>query len=157
MSDVRERQTREVEHGGIRWRAVEAWRGQGGHGLCYLLPLDSGEALDDDREDRRAVLEPGEELQAMDADRLDALFEAATALTATERRILDAGGVPWLAQSSGPVWAEGDVAAGLAGVVFTRLQGPFQRLTVQDDGAPGAPSERWLVLLERSRRAVEID
>ncbi len=130
MSEIQERHTREVEHSGVRWRAVEAWRGRSGHALCY---------------------------QALDDHRLDALFETATALTETERRILDAAGAPWLAQASGPVWAEGGAAAGLAGVVFTRLQGPFQRLTVQDDRAPAAPPERLLVLLERARTAAEID
>jgi hypothetical protein len=122
-----------------------------------LLRLENDDAMADDRQDRRATLEPGEELQALDDHRLDALFETATALTETERRILDAAGAPWLAQASGPVWAEGGAAAGLAGVVFTRLQGPFQRLTVQDDRAPAAPPERLLVLLERARTAAEID
>ncbi len=157
MSELPQRQIREVDYGGVSWRAIEAWRGRGGHALCYLLRIESEQAAADDREDRRATLEPGEELTALSEDRLDALVAGAAPLTKTERRIVDAAGVPWLAQASGPVWAEGGVAAGLAGVVFTRLQGPFQRLAARDDHATAATTERLLALLERARKAAEID
>lgn len=148
---------RDLELGGLPWRAIEAWRGRGGHALCYLIRTEDERAIPDDRQDRRATLEPGEHLDTLDGDRLEVLVEAASPLTETERRIVDSAGVPWLAQASGPVWAEGGAASGLVGVVFTRLAGPFDRLAVRDDGATKATTERLLTLLERARTAADTE
>lgn len=131
------RTTREMEAGGRRWRAVEAWRGPAGWSLVYFLPRgDGAEAGDgvvsDDGADRRAALGPGRTLSELDPDDLRELWEAGTGLTGTERRFRAPDGRWWLAQSVGPVWAEDGVAGGLTGVLFTRLEGPQRR--VEGDG-----------------------
>lgn len=131
---------REVEGDDGRWIALEAWRGRDGRGLCYFLAASDdrpgGDGPDDgdgpggdhrpgadDRRDRRAILEAGASFEGAAAAELKALLREAAALTATERRFADARGELWLAQNVGPVWAEGDVAAGLTGILFTRLTG----------------------------------
>ena len=134
---------RELELEGRRWRAIEAWRGRGGRGLCYFAPLEDGALVEDDRADRRASLEPGEEVASLDRGRLESLWSEAAPLTATEQRIRDIEGRPWLAQSSGPVWAEADTAAGLTGLVFTSLDGTGERLEVSG-GTPTAWSDEEL-------------
>lgn len=123
----RRRPSRVVEAEGRAWRAMEAWRGRGGHGLCYFLALDDGTPMAEDRADRRAALEPGERLLALPDERLVALLEESVPLTDTERRFADPDGRIWLAQNIGPVWAEGGVASGLTGVLFTSLEGPLER------------------------------
>lgn len=119
---------RAIEGPDGRWLAVEAWRGEGGHGLCHLFRLRDGETVEDDREDRRAALEPGERLEELEPERAAELVAAATPLTETERRFRDADGRAWLAQNSGPVWAGPGVAAGLTGIVFTALEGGGRRV-----------------------------
>lgn len=118
-----ERRSRRLETADGPWLAVEALRARSGHGLLYFLPLGGEAPAGDDRRDRRAVLEPGEELADLDAERLEALRAAAPGLTETERRFVDAEGEVWLVQNVGPVWAEGGVAEGLTGLAFTRLTG----------------------------------
>lgn len=128
-----ERRTRVLETGGGPWRAVEAWRGASGHALAYFLPLakpdDSGDpvVVEDDDADRRAALEPGRTLEELSGEVLAELRESGTGLTGTERRFRAPDGRLWLAQSVGPVWAEGGVAAGLTGVLFTSLEGKPER------------------------------
>lgn len=123
----RQRPSRVVEADGAAWRLIEAWRGRAGQSLCYLLSLEDGVAAGDDRRDRRAVLEAAERLSDLPQERLAGLVEESVPLTDTERRFADPDGRIWLAQNVGPVWAEGDVASGLTGVLFTSLEGPMER------------------------------
>lgn len=123
-----ERARRILESEDGRWRAVEAWRGRGGVALLYFLALDEGDVAADDDADRRASLGPDERLEELSEERLRERLAAATVLTGTERRFRAPDGAPWLAQSVGPVWAEGGVAGGLTGAVFTALEGEARRL-----------------------------
>lgn len=123
--DAAERPERALRAEGAEYRAIEAWRGERGRALCYFLA-----AGDDDRRDRRALLEPGQLLAELSEERLGELFAAARRLTATERRFADRAGRPWLAQNIGPVWAEETVAADITGVLFTSLEGPLERESV---------------------------
>lgn len=122
-----DRVSRALDMDGQDWLAVEALRSRSGHLLVYFLPIDGGEPTADDRRDRRGQLEPGERLDSADAARLEAVWAGATGLTETERRFVDTEGVPWLAQNWGPVWADEGVAGGLTGLVFTRLEGSYDR------------------------------
>lgn len=140
-----------LEAEGRRWRAVEAWRAGSGLGLLYFLPLDGEDVAEDDREDRRAALEPDETVGGLDEEELRERLGRATALTVTERRFRAPDGRPWLAQSVGPVWADG-VASGLTGLLFTALEGAAERASV-DGGHAGEMSEGELA--DRWRRAVE--
>lgn len=146
---ARERRFRNAER---EWLALEAWRGAGGYGLCYLVPLEGGRIPEGDREDRRALLGPGESLAGADEARLRRLLAEAVPLTETERRFADAGGRLWLAQGTGPVWAGGEVAAGLTGILFTALQGPAERHGAADGRLAGASAEELQARLERARR-----
>ena len=103
-----DRPRREIRLDGVRWRVFDAWRSPSGKGLAYFMSLDGPP-------DRRAVLDPGDELRAMDEERLAALLHESAALTETERRIADADGEIWLVQAVGPVWAEGGSAADAIG------------------------------------------
>lgn len=132
--DAGPRPTRELSAHGRSWRAVEAWRGASGWGLAYFVALEEGgEPAADDRLDRRLPLEPGERLGDPEDGALAERLADAPGLTSTERRLSDEEGRPWLAQSRGPVWAEGDVAAGLTSILFTALGGPAERV----EGAGG--------------------
>lgn len=135
-----DRVTRIVEDDEGRWRAVEAWRGRGGVALLYFLRLDDGEVREDDGDDRRACLAADERLDGLTDGELRERLAAGTRLTGTERRFRAPDGAPWLAQSVGPVWAEGGVAEGLTGVVFTALEGPGRRLS-GDGGHVGEMEE----------------
>jgi hypothetical protein len=141
-----------METEGRRWRAVEAWRAESGLGLVYFLPLDEGAGVaEEDREDRRAALEPGETVEGLEGEALRERLGRATPLTGTERRFRAPDGRLWLAQSVGPVWADG-VASGLTGLLFTALEGPAGRAIV-GGGHAGEMSDGELA--ERWRRAVE--
>lgn len=133
-----------LEVDGRSWRAVEAWRAESGSGLLYFLPLaeDREAPGDDDREDRRAALEPGESVEGLDRETLEERLLEGTPLTVTERRIRAPDGRPWLVQSVGPVWAE-DVASGLTGLLFTALEGPHAR-AASGGGHAGEMSEAEL-------------
>lgn len=148
------RENRVVETGGGRWRAAEAWRGRGGVGLLYFVALADGEPTGDREGDRRASLEPDEQLGDLSKDALLERLEAGTPLTDTERRFRAPDGDLWLAQSVGPVWAEDDVAEGLTGIVFTALEGETRRAT----GAGGHVGEAGEAeLVARWRSAVDDD
>lgn len=149
-----ERQRREFEGDERRWRAVEAWRSAEGSVLVHLLPLEGpeGTPADDDRLDRRAGLERGRRLADLDGEELEELRASATPLTGTERRFRAPDGRPWLAQSVGPVWAEGDVASGLTGVLFSALAGEVRRVRGAGGHVGRASDER---LVAWWRRAVE--
>ena len=95
-------------------RPVVARTADGGHSLIVFLP--SG---------RRSALPPG--IQLEDASLADLASEA-VAMTATET-LLELDGVNWLAQASGPVWAEA-AAADSGGFVFTALDGSLRRVVV---------------------------
>lgn len=136
-----ERHSRELEIEDRRWRAVEAWRGASGHALVYFLPLADGEEVGEDRVDRRASLPPGSSLEELTAAELRELWDRGTGLTETERRFRAPDGRLWLAQSQGPVWAEGGVAGGLTGVTFTSLEGERERRTGDGDHAGRASGE----------------
>lgn len=139
-----ERERRQFEAGGRRWRAVEAWRSSKGSSLVYFLPLARGSdrPAGDDRLDRRAGLEPGRRLAELPAAELERLLEDGTGLTGTERRFRAPDGRPWLAQSVGPVWAEGGVAEGLTGVLFTSLAGEVRRARGAGEHVGEADEER---------------
>lgn len=126
---------RELSAGGRVFRVVEAWRSPSGWGLAYGLALEDGGPAPDDRLDRRAVLEPGEGLDDAGDQGLARRLAEGAGLTSTERRILDGDGRAWLVQSRGPVWAEGEVAAGLTSLLFTSLEGPPERLEAGDGHA----------------------
>jgi len=123
---------RELREEAVTWRAVEAWRGRAGDGLCYFLRLEGDVPASDDRADRRAVLAPGVSIAALDDQALFDLLEGAARLTVTEHRIVDGEGTPWLVQSRGPVWAEGEATAGQTGRLYTALDGTGRRLVAPD-------------------------
>lgn len=150
---TRERDRREVRADGVAWLAMEGWRGRAGHGLCYLVRLEGREPAADDRGDRRAALEPGERLSELDEERTATLVAASVPLTETERRFSDASGHMWLAQNSGPVWAGGDVASGLTGIVFTRLDGDFLRVEAPGGHVAGLGVPDLQAHLHRALRA----
>lgn len=91
---------------------VEAWRAPSGLGLGYFLSSGTDG-------DRRVELAAGIDLASLDEEAVSALWESAAPLTSTERRI-SVDGDSWLAQASGPVWAEG-AAVGTLGVRLTCL------------------------------------
>lgn len=126
-----DRETREFTLDGGRWRAAVARRGAGGHALVYFLPLEDGAPVEDDRRDRRCPLDPGVRLSGLDEAELHAGLRSGTRLTETERRLRAPDGRLWLIQNRGPVWAEGDVAEGTTGVVFTSLEGAAERRVVE--------------------------
>lgn len=152
MSDGTAGEGRIVEAEGRRWLALQPWRAGTGHGLAYFLALEDGEPSPDDRRDRRALLEPECELDALTPAELDPLLAGASPLTWTECRLAGADGEAWLVQSSGPVWAEGEVAAGLTGLVFTRLTGPPERHVLSGAGVAERSDEELWERLERARR-----
>lgn len=150
-----ERQRRELETEGRRWRAVEAWRSTSGSVLVHFLPLgDDGEPAADDRLDRRAGLEKGRRLDELEDGELEERLAAGTPLTPTERRFRAPDGRAWLAQSVGPVWAEDGVAEGLTGVLFSALEGEPRRARGPGDHVGEASRER---LTGWWRAAVEPD
>ena len=88
---------------------------------------------------KRASLPAGRRLADLDAGELEALAETASPLTVTER-VIELDGEPWLAQQTGPAWAEPDEAsADLCGILFTRLGGSAARHRVggRPPGPPG--------------------
>ncbi len=110
------RKDRFFDAGDATWRAIDAWRAPGGVGLCYMLKWADGRPAGSDRDDRRARLEPGTELDALEPEALRRLWESGAALTVTERRVVDAAGAVWLAQNAGPVWSDergGEDATGI--------------------------------------------
>lgn len=144
-----ERTERDCQVAGTPYRVLEAWRAGDGHGVAYAVALaeDGGEPSEDDREDRRFLLGPDEELAALaDRELARRVREEGRPLTATERRFRAPDGRLWLAQSVGPVWAEG-AAEGLASVLFTSLEGPLERATGSDGHvgrlAEEELAERW--------------
>ncbi|MFQ5689692.1 MAG: hypothetical protein ACE5HQ_05420 [Gemmatimonadota bacterium] len=132
-------QAREFTRDNERWRAVSAWCAGSGDYLLYLLPLTADGPAPDDRRDRRARLSSGESLAGLPEARLVDLLEDGAALTETERRITDVRGRPWLAQATGPAWADAGVAEGLTGVLFTLLDGTSRRVRVRDGGLARLP------------------
>lgn len=95
---------------GASWTLYDAARAPSGLGLGYFV------CDDPEVEDRRAALPAGLALPDLDDEAFLALWEAGRRLTPTERRFVDGGGAVWLAQSTGPVWAERGSAAGTAGL-----------------------------------------
>lgn len=104
-----ERPRIEHEIDGARWTLFDAWREPGGLGLGYFVATG-------DAPDRRVALEPDTDVTRLDAAGFRAVWETATGLTGTERRITDPRGRPWLAQAYGPVWHEGGTAREVIGV-----------------------------------------
>ena len=152
------RRTRELSAAGRSWRAVEAWRSASGWGLAYFVALDEdGSAAAVDRPDRRLPLGPDEPLGDMEDEALAERLADAPGLTSTERRIPDDEGRPWLAQSRGPVWAEGDVAAGLTSLLFTALGGPAERVEAGGGHAGRMAEEALRASLRRARAAAAGD
>ena len=140
---------RRIEKGGSAYEAHAAWSAADGTTLCYFAALED-ESGRGDRADRRALLESGESLSDLDDDRLGELLAEGAPLTATERRLETPDGGRWLAQSTGPVWAEG-VAAGLTGVLFTDLRGSGERHRVGSGPIAGLAEDRLLRLWDEAR------
>ena len=106
-----------------------------GHSLVILLP--SGQ---------RMALDPGQDLQSLTAENLSA---GATGLTPTEK-LISAVDSQWLAQASGPVWAE-NAAADSCGLVFTALDGSMRRVVVTNlPPGPLASIDQLIAVLERT-------
>lgn len=123
------RETRRVTGPDGTYLATVAWRREAsGYGLLYLIALDGDEPRSDDGGDRRVLLEPGSDPAEWSDGDLRRRAEEASPLTGTERRFRAPDGRLWLAQSVGPVWADEDPAEGSTGVVFTALEGRFERL-----------------------------
>lgn len=138
-----ERESRTFDDEEGRWRAVEAWQTSSGSVLLYFLSLgEDGEPVDDDRRDRRAALEAGRRLADLEEAEMAELRAGGTRLTGTERRFRAPDGRPWLAQSAGPVWADGGVATGTTGVLFTALTGEVRRARTAGGHVCEAPAER---------------
>ncbi len=95
---------------GASWTVYEAARARSGLGLGYFVCDDPEVA------DRRTALPAGLALSDLDDEAFHALWEAGRPLTPTERRVVDGNGAIWLAQSMGPVWAEGGRAADAVGL-----------------------------------------
>ncbi len=95
---------------GASWTLYAAARAPSGLGLGYFV------CDDPERADRRTALPAGPALPDLDDEAFRALWEAGRELTRTERRISDGTGAIWLAQSMGPVWAEGGSAADTVGL-----------------------------------------
>jgi hypothetical protein len=116
-----ERPRREFDVDQDRWLAIDAWRDTGDLGLCYFVPLERGTPAADDRNDRRATLEPGQTLSDLDLEDLAALWSAGVGLTDTERRFAGPDDTLWLARNTGPVWAEGSAASDSTGALLRCL------------------------------------
>ena len=95
---------------GAAWTLYDGARAPSGLGLGYFV-CDDPEAGD-----RRVTLAAASAVPDLDDEAFRALWEAGRPLTPTERRFVDAGGAIWLAQGTGPVWAEGGSAAGTVGL-----------------------------------------
>lgn len=105
---------------------VEALRS--GSGLTLIVWPASG---------RRAVLREGRRLADLDDAETEALLESAAPLTATEA-IIELEGESWLAQQTGPAWAEpAEASADLCGIRFLRLDGSERCETLA--GRPPGP------------------
>jgi len=138
---------------GAEYEVFDAWSSAGGLVLCYFLAL--GRAATD-RSDRRAALEPGEQLAALDEARLIELLATGAPLTDTERRMTTPDGGCWLAQNIGPVWAEA-AAAGLTGVLFTDLTGSDRRHRIAADSIASMSPDRLAGLWTESLRDAEAE
>ncbi len=110
MSDARPHQRVEIE--GEAWDVFEAWRAPSGLGLVYFVRATREEG------DRRAEVDPGTRFEDLDASRLAEMWQGASSLTESERRLVDGEGEVWLLQAEGPVWGEG----GAADAVGTRAR-----------------------------------
>lgn len=95
---------------GASWTMYEAARAPSGLRLGYFV------CDDPDVADRRTALPAGLALSDLDDEAFRELWEAGRPLTPTERRVVDGNGAIWLAQSMGPVWAEGGSAADTVGL-----------------------------------------
>lgn len=128
------RPQREFDVDRDRWLAIDAWRDSRDLGLCYMLPLEGDAPAPDDRRDRRAVLEPGQSLDGLDAAALQSLWSGGVPLTDTERRFSDPDDAVWLAQNTGPVWAEADAATDSTGVLIRCLSAARPDVVVTPSG-----------------------
>ena len=144
MTHAGERPRREFEVDQRAWAAIDAWRDSGDLGLCYMVPLEDGDPVRDDREDRRSTLEPGQLLRDLEAAALDTLWSAGVPLTETERRLVDPDNHLWLAQNTGPVWAEGGGASDATGVLFRCLSASRPHIGVSPAGHLRDESTDWL-------------
>lgn len=116
------------------WLAIDAWRASGDLGLCYMVPLEGGVPAANDRNDRRAALEPGQALSDLDVEDLVTLWSAGVGLTDTERRFAGPDDALWLARNTGPVWADGATAGDSAGVLFRCLSARREDVEVSPAG-----------------------
>ena len=112
---------------GASWTLYEAARAPSGLGLGYFVCDDPEVA------DRRTALPAGLALAGLDDEAFRAWWEAGRPLTRTERRVVDSGGAIWLAQSTGPVWAEGGSAADTVGLRLRCISA--HRPVVESSGA----------------------
>ncbi|WP_420634616.1 hypothetical protein [Candidatus Palauibacter sp.] len=121
---ARPRRTGRID--GSPWTLFDAGRAPSGLGLGYFVRGDPGGG------DRRTELAPEVDVERLDDDGFRHLWEAGRSLTPTERRVVDDEGAVWLAQSVGPVWAEGGAAAGAVGVRLRCLSA--ERAVVESNG-----------------------
>lgn len=111
--------------------------GEADRGSVVALRTESGLALvvwPD--EGRRAAISDGRDLADLSGAERAALYETASPLTVTEG-VIELEGEAWLAQQTGPAWAEpAEASADLCGLSFLRLDGSEQREIVSGR-APG--------------------
>lgn len=157
MSSADRSRPRRLEVADETWNVCEAWRGESGWGVVYFLESGPAGPAADDRRDRRALLEPATRLAHLEDAELRVLLDSAAGLTSTERRIEDAEGRVWLAQSRGPVWAEDGVAAGLTGLLFTALDGSGERVEASDGHAAALDPAALAKRLREAREADEAE
>ena len=122
-------------------RPVVARTVDGGHSLVVFVP--SG---------RRNAIPPGSDLQGASLQDLEA---SAVEMTATEA-VVEADGLHWMVQASGPVWAE-TAAADSAGLVFTALDGSGRRVEVSGLAPGPLPDDAALIAILNGVRANEAD
>jgi len=117
----------------VTWTVWDAGRVASGLGLAWFtatkrsgvgqaqgdgerLPGAEGGLPDQDEEDRRALLQPEQDLLNMEAGELTQLWSGGRSLTRTERRVTGPDGEIWLAQGTGPAWADERAAREILGV-----------------------------------------
>ncbi len=115
---------RRIRLDGVIWNVWDAGRVQSGLGLAWFAPAKGDGAASATEstagaggvEDRRALLQPDHDLSTMDGETLAELWENSRPLTPTERRITGPDGEVWLAQGTGPAWADARAAREILGV-----------------------------------------
>lgn len=140
------RATALLEFDGQETEILEAWRTSRGTKLVLVFPGP-----------RRILVAEDRELTRMEVEELRIALEGASGLTATEACFDAPDGRRWLAQAVGPVWAGSEGAEGLAGTLFTSIDGPFERFEsrgspLRPDRGSGVPVDADLAEIWRTGR-----